>query len=354
MNCNHCNNTQGGINTTNTQSLNKIRRGNPFYINLSVRFNGEDATPEQLRDISMYLIDDRGNRTHLYDMSYEDNIISARVETDKVGRYNVEVIYHPQGRRERIMDITNAVEIVATSEEESINGEPITSEIIGINLTADMVVSLVGGGATTPSPQTLIGVRYDYANKGNNLQVSYDNGGYWETLPIANVTLPDQQATLREVIASLIAKTDAPTTANTPQTKIRVSEEGRLEVSYDGNEWVHLDISQTLVMFDRYPVTLQEAISELLANVMDDSKIDSLGTRVMALEQSSGGGSAELYVEEGGIEKLPLQDVIYLIMNEIKRLERELTTLIGGIHTEVALKTDLADIEERLKLLENR
>lgn len=310
--------------------------------------------PEQLRDISIYMVDDRGNRTHLYDISYEDNIISARVDVEKVGRYNVEVIYHPQGRRERIMDITNAIEIVTTSDEEIINGEPITSEIIGINLTADMVVSLVGGGATTPSPQTLIGVRYDYANKGNNLQVSYDNGGYWETLPIANVTLPDQQATLREVIASLIAKTDSQSTPAT-QTKIRVSDEGRLEVSYDGgNEWTHIDISQTLVMLDRSPVTLQEAISELVANVMDDSKIDSLGTRVMALEQSSGGGSAELYYEEGGTEKLPLQDVIYILMREIQGLRSELGYITQGLNTEVALKTDLTTLEERLKLLENR
>lgn len=353
MNCNHCNNTQGGVNATNAQSLNKIRRGNPFYINLSVRFNGEDATAEQLRDISMYLVDDRGNRTHIYDTTYDDNIISARVDIDKVGRYNVEVIYHPQGRRERIMDIRDVVEIVANSTEEQIDGQPISSEMLGINLSADMVVSLVGG-ATTPSPQTLIGVRYDYANKGNNLQVSYDNGGYWETLPIANVTLPDQQATLREVIASLIAKTDAPTATNTPQTKLRVSEEGRLEVSYDGIEWTHIDISQTLVTLDRYQVTLQEAITELLTSIASNTEVEEIVRRITALEQSSGGGSAELYYEEGGTEKLPLQDVIYILMSEIKRLGRELTTLIGGIHTEVALKTDLTALEERLKLLENR
>lgn len=148
MNCN-CNNNGGDAATTATPK-NKIRRGNPYYINLAVTLNGEDATEEQVRDISVYLVDERGNKTHLYDSTYTDNTISARVEgIDKLGKYSAEIVYHPQGRKERVQDVKNVVEIVASSDEESINGQPISTEMLGVSLVVDMVVSLVGGGATT-------------------------------------------------------------------------------------------------------------------------------------------------------------------------------------------------------------
>lgn len=317
MNCN-CNNIINGGETNNTKTLNRIRRGNPFYINLSVRLNGEDATPEQLRDISIYMVDDRGNRTHLFDTTYDDNVISARVETDKVGRYNIEVIYHPNGRRERVMDMRNVVEIVANSDDEQIDGQPISTEVLGVNITADMMVSLNATATSPQTPKTLIAV-----NRHGKLVVSYDNAENWETLMVDNVILHDQQATLREIITSLIAKTDAPTTTEvtyqgekvpvsflaeemerafseieyittglaelkpqtpqtspTPQTKIRV-ENGKLKVSYDdGNRWTDINLSDVSVGVTHNG----QYTSNTLGNLVRNPQLSALHKRVEAIE----------------------------------------------------------------------
>lgn len=319
MNCN-CNNINNGGDAANTATpKNKIRRGNPYYINLAVNLNGEPATEEQVRDISIYLVDERGNKTHLYDTTQSDNVISARVEgMERLGKYSAEIVYHPQGRKERVQDVRDVVEIVASSEEEQIDGQPISTEVLGVNITADMVVSLVGGATTPQTPQTMVVV-----NRHGKLVVSYDNGENWETLMIDNVILHDQQATLREIITSLIAKTDSmgtnevtylgekvpisflaeeveramseieyitaginelkprtPQTPPTPQTKIRL-DNGYLQVSYnDGYSWVNINLSDA-----RVGVTHDgQYTATTLANLVRNPQLSALHDKITALE----------------------------------------------------------------------
>lgn len=287
MNCN-CNTHNNGGDAATTKTLNKIRRGNPFYINLAVTINGEPATEEQVRDISIYLVDERGGKIHLYDTTQSDNVISARVEgMERLGKYSAEIVYHPQGRKERVQDVKDVIEIVANSDDEQIDGQPINTEMLGINLTADMVVSLSASASTTtavdvdtkidalrnemlteiwtitssprpttpPTPQTKI--RIDTGK----LQVSYDDGYSWVNINLSDVSVGvthDGQYTastlanlvrnpklsaLYERVTAIEGKTNA------PQTKIRVSEDDyTLQVSYDGeNHWETIDINNLYV-----------------------------------------------------------------------------------------------------------
>lgn len=373
--------------------------------------------PEQLRDISIYLVDDRGNRTHLYDTTHEDNVISARVETDKVGRYSVEVVYHPQGRRERLIDMRNVVEIVASSDEESINGQPISTEIIGINLSADMVVSLSATTSTTIPPQTMVAV-----NRYGKLVVSYDDGENWETLMVDNVVLHDQQATIREVIAGLIAKTETPATTevtyqgekvpitflaeelertaseleyittglntevatktdlsaledkvteiegktNTPQTKIRISEDGKLQVSYGSDSWEDVELGNVIIdqihgtqirdiapIVTDIPVTRAE-YGELQDRVNTIAGVDNLLSMIESIQFTPYPDLSSIPDEEHS-NALAEQEMANRLPNSfVNQLLRLFNEAQGKTDRDPDIFTRIYDLEKKVKALENR
>lgn len=398
MNCN-CNTHNNGGDAANTATpKNKIRRGNPYYLNLSVNLNGEPATEEQTRDISVYLVDERGNKTHLYDSTYADNVISARVEgLGKLGKYSAEIVYHPSGRKERVQDIKDVVEIVASSEDEQIDGQPISTEVLGVNITADMVVSLSATATSPQTPQTLIAV-----NRHGKLAVSYDNAENWETLMVDNVILHDQQATLREIIASLIAKTDTPATTEVtylgekvpvsflaeemerafseleyitaginelkPQTKIRVSEDDyTLQVSYDGgNRWEIIQLGNVVLdpMFgvqlkDAAPIISDIPVSraeygELEDRINDISGADYLVKTLESIQFAPAPDLAHVnpedysnaYAEQEMANRLPKSFV-----NQLLRLFNE---SMGKTDRDPDIITRIYDLEKKVKALENR
>lgn len=315
MNCNCNTHNNGGDAATTATPKNKIRRGNPYYINLAVTLNGEPATEEQVRDISIYLVDERGNKTHLYDTTQSDNTISARVEgMERLGRYSAEIVYHPSGRKERVQDIKDVVEIVATSDEESINGQPISTEILGINLTADMVVSLSASASTN---STDVDTKID--------------------------------ALRNEMLTEIwsIASNPRPTTPETTQTKLRV-DNGYLQVSYnDGYSWVDVNLSDVRVGVSHDGQYTASTIGNLVYNVLYNPQLSALHDKVTAIEGKSNQATAEVTYQG---EKVP----ITFLAEELERTASELEYITTGLNTEVATKTDLSALEDKVTEIEGK
>lgn len=414
MNCNHCNNIiNNGGETNNTKTLNKIRRGNPYYIHLAVTLNGQPATEEQVRDISIYLVDERGNKTHLYDTTQSDNTISARVEgMERLGRYSAEIVYHPSGRKERVQDIKDVVEIVASSAEESINGEPISTEVIGINLSADMMVSLTASTSTTtavdvdtkidalrnemlteiwtiasnprpttpPTPQTKIRTDNGY------LQVSYNDGYSWDDINLSdvsvgishdgqytsstlanmvyNVSLNPQLSALHDRVTEIEGKTNQAT----PQTKIRVSEDDyTLQVSYDGgNRWEIIQLGNVVLdpMFGvqvrdiapiirDIPVTRAE-YGELEDRINDISGADYLVETLESIQFAPEPDLTHVHPDDYSNAYAEQEMANRLPKSFVNQLLRLFNESMGKTARDPDILTRIYDLEKKVKALENK
>lgn len=68
-----------------------------------------------------------------------------------------------------------------------------------------------------------------------------------EVDPLGAALTPEQLERIKELISKPSEDAGSASDATTPQTKIRVSEEGKLQVSYDGDNWEDIDLPSVIV-----------------------------------------------------------------------------------------------------------